>query len=55
MPIFEYRCWNCGKTFEKLMLGAAEAVSCPVCGNTEVEKLMSPGVIKSACEVAAAG
>jgi putative FmdB family regulatory protein len=34
MPIFEYRCDDCGKKFEKLVRRAVDApgVECPSCG-----------------------
>ena len=40
MPLYEYRCTECGDTFEKLVLGAGEPISCPKCQGG-VEKLMS--------------
>ena len=40
MPLYEYRCQNCGKAFEQLVLGEKEPVSCPLCGGG-IEKLMS--------------
>jgi putative FmdB family regulatory protein len=47
MPIFEYRCQNCGNRFEKIMHGAAVA-SCPSCGGTELEKLISSFAVATA-------
>jgi putative FmdB family regulatory protein len=32
MPLFEYHCEKCGKTFEKLLKQQAAAATCPVCG-----------------------
>jgi len=32
MPIFEYRCRACGKTFEKIQRQPAEEIPCPSCG-----------------------
>lgn len=32
MPIFEYRCSDCGTQFEKLVRRAEDAVECPQCG-----------------------
>jgi putative FmdB family regulatory protein len=32
MPLFEYRCEKCAKTFEKLLKKQETAVPCPVCG-----------------------
>ena len=40
MPLYEYRCKDCGKTFEQLVLGEDGPVACPVCRG-DVEKLMS--------------
>ena len=43
MPMYEYRCPNCGATYEKLRR-AAEAdrdVECPECGAREVERMVS--------------
>jgi putative FmdB family regulatory protein len=42
MPIFEYTCRDCGKTFEELVLGGGdEDIVCPHCGSSKVGKLMS--------------
>lgn len=42
MPIFEYTCRDCKKTFEELVLGQDdEAIVCPHCGSSKTEKLMS--------------
>jgi putative FmdB family regulatory protein len=32
MPLFEYRCASCDKTFEKLLKKQAQEVACPDCG-----------------------
>jgi putative FmdB family regulatory protein len=40
MPLYEYRCTKCGNTFERLVLGEGEPVTCPRCQGG-VEKLMS--------------
>jgi putative FmdB family regulatory protein len=39
MPIYEYRCDKCIKTFEKLVFGSDE-ILCPKCGGT-VQRIMS--------------
>ncbi len=48
MPIFEYRCRDCGAKFEKILSSAARAVTCKNCGSPHLEKLLSvfsvPGV-----------
>jgi putative FmdB family regulatory protein len=42
MPIYEYACRGCSADFEELVsLSAAEAVRCPSCGSTRVEKQLS--------------
>ena len=41
MPIYEYRCEDCEKPFEKLVRAFREEVSCPACGSGEVERLLS--------------
>ncbi|MGA3115120.1 MAG: zinc ribbon domain-containing protein [Syntrophobacteraceae bacterium] len=40
MPLYEYRCKECGNTFEKLVLSEGEPITCPK-GHGGVEKLMS--------------
>lgn len=46
MPIFEYRCKDCGHKFEKLVRGK-EKVSCPECGRGRLDKLFSVFGMKS--------
>ena len=44
MPLFEYTCRTCGRTFEFLKISTTnEQVLCPQCGGTEVTKLLSAG------------
>jgi len=40
MPLFDYRCADCGAGFERLVRGEA-AVACPRCESARVERLMS--------------
>ncbi len=46
MPIYEYRCGECGVEFEKLV-GAQIAVACPSCASGRVIRRMSLVGIKS--------
>ena len=46
MPIFEYRCRDCGAKFESLLRGN-EAVKCPQCDGMSLEKLLSAPVVLS--------
>ena len=43
MPLYEFTCTNCGKTFEELVAAGLDglAVKCPECGSEEIEKLVS--------------
>jgi putative FmdB family regulatory protein len=43
MPLYEYRCAECGKRFEILQrLGqGADGLTCPTCGASQLEKQYS--------------
>jgi len=44
MPIYEYRCLECGEKFEKLVRSINNPepeIKCPKCGGRKVEKLLS--------------
>jgi len=43
MPLYEYRCQNCGKSFEMLrkMQDADRELECPDCRSDELERLLS--------------
>ncbi|MGC8839589.1 MAG: FmdB family zinc ribbon protein [Anaerolineae bacterium] len=61
MPIYEYRCSECGEEFEKFVrsMTAEVEVVCPACGSSEVEKKISlfgaRGSSESALGLPAAG
>jgi len=40
MPLFEYKCVDCGYKFEELVCGQPQ-VACPACQSVNVEKLFS--------------
>ena len=44
MPIYEYRCLECGEKFEKLVRFSTSTseIECPECGGRKVEKHISP-------------
>ena len=46
MPIYEYRCRNCDATFESLVRGG-DVVTCPHCGGSALDKLLSAPVMLS--------
>ena len=41
MALYEYRCRDCGNTFEALVLSPDDKPSCPACGSENLEKLFS--------------
>jgi putative FmdB family regulatory protein len=41
MPIFEYRCRECGTPFEKFVSNEMTEVKCQKCSSRRVEKLLS--------------
>lgn len=42
MPIYEFRCEECGARFEGLYDAGAERVPCRECGSTRTERVLSP-------------
>jgi len=46
MPIYEYRCRDCDATFEALVRDS-NAVTCPQCGSSSLDKLLSAPVMLS--------
>lgn len=47
MPIFEYRCFECGDEFELLVLSSSPVPGCASCGSQDIEKLMSLASVSS--------
>lgn len=41
MPIFEYKCEECGRITEKLVFGDAPEVVCSACGSIKMSKVLS--------------
>jgi len=52
MPIYEYRCDQCGKAFEELVFGTTRVV-CPDCQTTRVTKQFSVPARPAGAKVAA--
>jgi len=43
MPIFDFACKNCGKTFDLMISNKEkENARCPECGSAELKQLLSP-------------
>lgn len=41
MPIFEYRCLDCGTRSEILVVSSADKTRCNACGGDNLEKMIS--------------
>jgi putative FmdB family regulatory protein len=41
MPIFEYKCQDCGTRFEKLVRRTGDEVLCPSCGQSHLNQELS--------------
>ena len=43
MPVYEFRCKSCERTFEHLIrsMSAKEEIACPFCQGSDVEKTLS--------------
>ena len=56
MPIYEYRCLECGEKFEKLvrLSTPASEIECSKCGAQKVEKLISNFCARMSSATAAA-
>ncbi len=48
MPMYEYKCRDCGQEFEELVSSHDELPPCPECGKDKTEKLMSACAVKTA-------
>jgi len=46
MPIYDYRCRDCGTTFETLVL-TESSPTCPQCGSASLGKLLSAPIVLS--------
>ncbi|MBN1356773.1 zinc ribbon domain-containing protein [bacterium] len=53
MPMFDYRCARCRKLFTRIILKDPEkmTISCPECGSTDVERVISAFSTKSSQKI----
>jgi len=47
MPIYEYRCLECGATFEKIVSLNTHSMDCEKCNSSRVEKLFSAFAVQA--------
>jgi putative FmdB family regulatory protein len=47
MPIYEYRCLDCGMTFEKIVSLNTDSMDCQQCHSSNVEKLFSAFAVQT--------
>jgi putative FmdB family regulatory protein len=41
MPVYAFRCQECGLEFEELVLRMGQTAPCPKCGQEKVERVLS--------------
>ncbi|MGE5112630.1 MAG: FmdB family zinc ribbon protein [Acidobacteriaceae bacterium] len=46
MPIFEYKCKDCGKKFEAIVIGSRKP-ECPACQSKKLEKQLSTFAVRA--------
>jgi putative FmdB family regulatory protein len=47
VPIYEYRCRSCNRSFERLVGAQPEKVACPDCASPDVTRMLSLFGMKS--------
>jgi len=48
MPLYEYQCKSCNKTFELLVTSTDDQkVQCPECSSKDVQKLLSASCVRT--------
>jgi putative FmdB family regulatory protein len=54
MPLFEFKCRECGTTFEKIVPTSTSKVACKKCESSKVDKLLSVFAVGASSRSAAA-
>lgn len=47
MPLYEFKCLDCGNLFERLMLKSSQKTACPACECESVERVLSMFAVSS--------
>ena len=50
MPMYDYRCKNCGEKFEELVFSSStpdEEITCPNCNENQSERLLSAPMVST--------
>lgn len=57
MPLFDFKCNDCNKTFEKIIASGSsyENLTCPQCKSNNISKIISPIKISNSCPSAPVG
>jgi putative FmdB family regulatory protein len=50
MPLFEYRCNDCGRDFEKIVPRHDSQTDCPHCASVDIEKQLSVFAVAGSAE-----
>ena len=47
MPLYEFKCLECGNLFELLMMKSGQQAACPSCESESVERVLSMFAVSS--------
>jgi putative FmdB family regulatory protein len=50
MPIFEYRCRECGAQFERIVRADSDPIACERCQSRKLDRLLSVFAVSGAAE-----
>lgn len=47
MPMFDFKCGDCGEVIERIVSSATPAIDCPACGGKATKQLSAPADFQS--------